>query len=241
MKLTLNRVNGLEFYVGTSGWFYPWNEKKTLEWYVTNSGLNAVELNASFYRFPFPAMIKSWSTKGKGLRWSIKVNRFVTHIFKFGERAFQSWEKFYNLFAPLDANIDFFLFQAPPSLTPKSASQIEKFFEKTKLDKRFALEIRNSKWFAEEFVNWASRLGITWVSIDSPDFPRDVFNTNGVVYVRMHGRTAWYAHLYSVEELKEVAERILRVKPEKAYVFFNNDHAMLENSRKMLSILKEFK
>jgi uncharacterized protein YecE (DUF72 family) len=57
----------------------------------------------------------------------------------------------------------------------------------------------------------------------------------------MHGRTEWYAHLYSVEELKEVAERILSIKPEKAYVFFNNDHAMLENSRKMLSILKELK
>jgi uncharacterized protein YecE (DUF72 family) len=54
----------------------------------------------------------------------------------------------------------------------------------------------------------------------------------------MHGRTEWYAHLYSDEELKGVAERILRVKPEKAYVFVNNDHAMLENSRRMLGILK---
>jgi uncharacterized protein YecE (DUF72 family) len=176
-SFALNKVNGLEFYVGTSGWFYPWNEKRTLEWYVTNSGLNAVELNASFYRFPFRAMIKSWSMKGKGLRWSIKVNRFITHIFKFGERAIQSWEKFHNLFTPLETNIDFFLFQAPPSLTPKSASQIERFFEKTKLGKRFALEVRNSKWFDEEFGNWASRLGIMCGSIDSPDFLRDVFNT----------------------------------------------------------------
>jgi len=230
----------LEFYVGTSGWFYSWNEKRNLEWYATNSGLNAVELNASFYRFPFPAMVKSWSMRGQGLRWSIKVNRFITHNFKFGERAFLSWNKFYKLFAPLEINTDFFLFQAPPSLTPKSASQIEKFFEKTKLGGRFALEVRNLKWFKDEYVNWASRLGMTWVSVDSPDFPRSIFNTSGMVYVRMHGRTEWYAHLYSLEELKEVAERILRVKPEKAYVFFNNDHAMLENSRMMLSILKEF-
>jgi len=179
--------------------------------------------------------------KGQGLRWSIKVNRFVTHIFKFGEKAFQSWEKFRNLFAPLEANTDFFLFQAPPSLTPNSASQIEKFFEKTRLGRRFALEVRNSKWFNDEYAKWATKLGITWVSVDSPDFPRDVFNTSGVAYVRMHGRTAWYAHLYSDEELKEVAERIFNAKPEKAYVFFNNDHAMLENARKMLNILKEFK
>jgi len=76
------------------------------------------------------------------------------------------------------------------------------------------------------------------VSVDSPDFPLDVFNTNGLVYERMHGRTEWYAHLYSDEELHGVAEKILNLKPKKAYIFFNNDHAMLMNSRDMLTILK---
>jgi len=79
------------------------------------------------------------------------------------------------------------------------------------------------------------------VSVDSPDFPLDVFNTNGLVYERMHGRTEWYAHLYSDEELEEVARKITNRKPRKAYVFFNNDHAMLMNSRKMLKILKGVK
>ena len=231
----------LEYYVGTSGWFYPWNEERNLNWYVANSGLNAVELNASFYRFPFPNMVKSWARKGEGLRWSIKVNRLITHTFKFSDRALQSWKKFQNLFTPLEPSIDFFLFQLPPSMTPKSAPMIESFFEKTQLGERLALEVRNLKWFDEQWINWTSRLGITWVSVDSPDFPLDVFNTNGLVYERMHGRTEWYAHLYSDEELKDVADRILRVKPTKAYVFFNNNHAMLVNSRKMLNILKEAK
>jgi len=95
-------VVDLEFYVGTSGWFYSWNEKRNLDWYIVNSGLNAVELNASFYRFPFPNMINSWATKGKGLRWSIKVNRLITHTFKFSDRVWESWRKFYDLFTPLD-------------------------------------------------------------------------------------------------------------------------------------------
>jgi len=227
----------LEFYVGTSGWFYSWNEKRNLEWYVTNSGLNAVELNTSFYRFPFPAMVKSWGMRGQGLRWSIKVNRFITHTFKFGERAFLSWKKFYNLFTPLETNIDFFLFQAPPSLTPKSSSQIEKFFEKTKLSERFALEVRNLKWFDDECVNWASRLGMTWVSVDSPDFPRDVFNTSGVVYVRMHGRTDWYSHCYTDKELRDVKEKILKTHPKKVYVYFNNNTNMLRNAQQMFKLL----
>ncbi|MGQ9551083.1 MAG: DUF72 domain-containing protein [Candidatus Bathycorpusculaceae bacterium] len=229
----------MEIYVGTSGWSYSWNEKGNLDWFIASSGLNAVELNASFYRFPFPSMVKSWAAKAGGLRWSIKVNRFITHIFKFGDRAFLTWKKFQNLFTPLESNIDFFLFQLPPSMTPKSAPKIEDFFKKSQLEGRFALEVRNLRWFSKEWVNWASKLGITWVSVDSPDLPLDVFNTNYTVYERMHGRSGWYTHLYRDEELKEVADKILSAKPRKVYVFFNNNHAMLVNSRKMLSILKE--
>ena len=234
-----NRVVNLEFFVGTSGWYYSWNEERNFDWYVANSGLNAVELNASFYRFPFPNMVKSWAKKGKGLRWSIKVNRLITHTFKFNNRAFQLWKKFHDLFIPLEPNIDFYLFQLPPSMTPKSSSLIENFVKKTELKERFALEVRNTQWFDEGWIDWASDLGISWVSVDSPDFPLDVFNTSDLAYERMHGRIEWYAHLYSDEELEEVINKILKAKPKKAYVFFNNNHAMLVNSRRMLSMFKE--
>ena len=42
----------MEVFVGTSGWSYGWNKGGNLDWYLRNSHLNAVELNASFYRFP---------------------------------------------------------------------------------------------------------------------------------------------------------------------------------------------
>jgi len=209
----------MEFFVGTSGWAYPWNEKGSLEWYVSNSRLNAVELNMSFHRFPLQSMVKSWARKGEALRWSIKVNRLITHNFKFNDRAFQSWQKFHGLFLPLESRIDFYLFQLPPSMTPDWAEKIGDFVMKTCLDFRFALEVRNNEWFSPEWIDWASRLGITWVSIDSTDFPLDIFNTRGLTYVRMHGRTGWYSHLYSEQELEEVVAKVLRAKPRKVYVF----------------------
>jgi len=235
----------VEFFVGTSGWYYYLNPDGNFDWFVKNSGLNAIELNASFYRFPFPNMVKSWANKTKkfnpNLRWSIKVNRLITHTFKFNERASQLWKRFENLFKPLSQNIDFYLFQLPPSLTPGFSSKLEDFIIKTGLKEMFALEVRNIEWYERKWVDWASSLGITWVSVDSPDFPLDVFNTNSLVYERMHGRTEWYSHLYSDEELKEVVKKILGVKPKKAYVFFNNDHAMLVNSRRMLGMFEETK
>jgi len=230
----------MEFYVGTSGWSYNWNEGGNFDWFIANSGLNAVELNASFYRFPFPSMIRAWAKKGKSLRWSIKVNRLITHRFKFGNKAFQLWKKFQSLFSLMDELIDFYLFQLPPFLTSKYASRIGDFARKTELGERLALEVRSLDWFHEKWLEWASSLGITWVSVDSPDFPLEVFNANGIVYERMHGRTIWYGHVYTEEELKEVLSKILNANPGKAYVFFNNDHGMLVNSRRMLKLFERF-
>jgi uncharacterized protein YecE (DUF72 family) len=221
-------------YVGTSGWSYGWNADGTLDWYVDNSDLNAIELNASFYRFPFPTQVRTWAKKGSKLRWSVKVNQLMTHRYKFSTNAEKTWKKFHKLFRPLDKNIDFYLFQLPPMLTPNSAEKIERFFKKTGLGKRFALEVRNEKWFAKEWLDWAKKLGLTWVSIDAPELSRQVYRTSDSVYLRMHGRSSWYSHNYSATELKEVLRKIRAAKPRKAYVFFNNNHNMLANARTML-------
>jgi uncharacterized protein YecE (DUF72 family) len=122
-------------------------------------------------------------------------------------------------------------------MTPKALQTLENFIAKTRLGKRFALEVRNMKWFDKPYIEWASKLNVTWVSVDSPDFPLDIYNINGIVYERMHGRTAWYSHYYTDQELEDVANRIRNANPEKVYVFFNNNHAMLENARTMLRIL----
>ena len=106
-----------------------------------------------------------------------------------------------------------------------------------KLGQKFALEYRNLKWFENDWYNWAESQNITLVSIDSPDFPNRILNVNGLVYLRMHGRTSWYNHRYTDEELKEIASRIRNTDPKKVYMFFNNNHNMLENARSMKEIL----
>jgi uncharacterized protein YecE (DUF72 family) len=105
----------MEVYVGTSGWSYSWNEGGDFTWFIENSGLNTVELNASYYLFPFPNQIKSWAERGSSIRWSIKVNRLVTHQFKFSDKGLNNWSKFKRLFEPLDEYVDFYLFQLPPA------------------------------------------------------------------------------------------------------------------------------
>ncbi len=212
------------------------------------SKLNAIELNSSFYRFPFKNQVKSWKRKTEqlnpNLRWSIKVNRFITHIFKFSEKSYKTWEKFKGLFTPLEEFIDFYLFQIPQFLKPKKTLEnLKKFVKFCNLKERFAFEVRSLEWYDKKILEEIKALEITFVSVDAPEFtklPREIYSFNKIVYLRMHGRTYWYSHNYSEIELKEVCDKILKSKAKKIYIFFNNNHNMLENARKCYQMLKNY-
>lgn len=227
----------MQVFVGTSGWFYSWNKERNLEWFAKNSGLNAVELNASFYRFPFPSQVKGWSKKGSALRWSVKVTRLITHVHKFNKEAIKIWKNFYKLFEPLNKNIDFYLFQLPPSFV--DLKKVENFAKKIKIGKKFALELRNKNLIEKLREKEIKKLekNFVLVSIDSPDFQNKIF-PGKIIYLRMHGRVFWYNYCYTKKELQEIAGLIKKEDPEKVYVFFNNNHDMLRNARMMLEILK---
>ncbi|RLF23894.1 MAG: DUF72 domain-containing protein [Thermoprotei archaeon] len=227
-------------YVGTSGWSYDWNPDG-FEWYVKNSGLNTVELNASFYRFPFPSMVKSWARRTpEGFIWSIKVNRLITHRYRFSIKALDVWRRFYTLFKPLESKIRFWLFQLPPSYRPrgKMLDNLEKFIEEVNLGEKFVLEWRNKEWFRDEWIRWAEKLKITLCSVDAPDLPHTILKSSRMVYLRMHGRTVWYAYRYNEKELEEVAKRLMKADAAVYAVYFNNNHDMLDNARLMLAILR---
>jgi uncharacterized protein YecE (DUF72 family) len=223
----------MNVFIGTSGWYYEWNKDLTLDWYIAHSGLNAIELNASFYRFPFPNQVKAWVRKGKNLHWVIKVNKLITHQYKFSSRAVTTWQRFNTIFAEMHPMIHYFLFQLPPNLSSKAMNKIEDFLIKTKIARKCALEPRHESWFRDDVITWAQSLGITWVSIDAPKFPRDIFKTTDTVYVRVHGRTDWYRHNYKAQELRTIGKRVYSVKPKTVFMFFNNNHNMLKNAQKM--------
>ena len=225
--------------MGTSGWLYDWNKGRSLDWYVKYSGLNAVELNSSFYRLPKPTMVNSWVNKASALRWSIKAYRYISHVTKLSDNAAEWWRKMVELFKPLNNSIDYYLIQLPPSFkyTNDNLSRLREFIGEIGGGERIAVEFRERGWFSDNVVNSINEIGATMVSIDSPEI-RWIGSSNGVIYLRMHGRSNWYFHNYGDAELLEIAKAIESLNPIKVYVFFNNDHWMLENARTMLSILR---
>lgn len=230
----------MEFYVGTSGWYYSWNKEKNFTWYVNNSQLNAVELNASFYRFPFPNQVKSWAQKGRGIRFSIKVSRRITHIHRLNQESYPVFEAFIRLFKPLESLIDFYFFQFPPSFILKQFDTLVHFFSflPHSFQGRIAVEMRNPEWFQKKWIKELEQIPVVFVSVDSPDFQNQIILSNQIIYIRFHGRTGWYNHNYLPHELEEVANQCCSLKPDKIYAFFNNNHFMLDNAQYFFQTLK---
>lgn len=226
----------MDAFVGTSGWYYNWNKKKNLDWFIQNSGLNSVELNASFYRFPSPGQIEGWNRKGTGLRWSIKVHRSITHWRQLSESSLETLGKFQGLFEPMDHLVDFYLFQVPPNFD--DVARVLRFAEAAKLGKRFALEVRNKELLGNDEACAELMKKVTLVSVDSPDYRNRIF-PGKTVYMRMHGREGWYSYNYSKAEISETIGEIRHFRPEKVYIYFNNNHNMLENARMTLEVFSD--
>jgi uncharacterized protein YecE (DUF72 family) len=223
----------MEVFIGTSGWAYNWNEGKSLEWYVNHSGLNAIELNMSFYRFPYTNMVKSWSKKGKKLAWVIKVHRSITHFKKLSKQSYIIFKRFQDIFKPLEDLIHYYLLQLPPSFN--NLDVLDSFIDECQCEK-LCIEFRNQALFNNEIIQWGKKKDILIVSVDAPNMPRTIMSDR-IIYERIHGRTGWYSHDYTREELLDIKNKILSGNPEKVYVFFNNNHAMLENGRVMYDLL----
>jgi uncharacterized protein YecE (DUF72 family) len=52
----------------------------------------------------------------------------------------------------------------------------------------------------------------------------------------MHGRKGWYSYDYFRAEISETIRKIREFEPEKTYIYFNNDHNMLENAKMTLEV-----
>lgn len=229
----------MEIFVGTSGWSNPTWNPNGLTWYQKHARLNAIELHMSFFQLPTKAQIEQWTEEGHGLSWAVKVNRSVTHFFRFNQIARDHFLRFRDLFQPLDPLISHYLFQLPPNAHPSIRNEIEAFYLESGLKARFALEWRNPKWFTKDNVEWAKHLGMTVVSADSPSIPRDIMCVNDAVYLRLHGRSDWFLHHYSRKELAHIAKEVIKTGAKRVYAFLDNEGSQLKNARVFLNTLKE--
>lgn len=131
----------------------------------------------------------------------------------------------------MDDKITFWLFQMPPDFdaTSGNVARISSFFSELNLGKSAVIEFRHESWWNRK--NVCKDIGAIFCSVDAPQLPREIASMNDSVYLRLHGREAWYAYVYSKDELKELIETVKKLDARRKHIYLNNDHGMLPNGK----------
>jgi uncharacterized protein YecE (DUF72 family) len=217
--------------VGCSGWFYPhWRgifyprqEPDTKNWFAYYANVfGTVELNAPFYRWPKPATVRRWKRDAPpNFIYSVKVNQLITHEKRMVHTK-QLVRSYYEMAAVLGDKMGCFLFQFPPShhFSPSRLKSIV-----TQLDPAYrnVVEFRHKSWWRDSVYRALAERGITFCAVSAPRLPATLPPGQRVAYLRLSGRTRWYRHNYSAEELRRWLDQIQKSGAEEAWIYFNND------------------
>jgi len=229
-----DRKGASRIIIGTSGWwydhwrgiFYP-SELEQKEWFSHYTGsFDSVEINSSFYRLPFPNMVKGWASKApQNFRFTLKMWRRVTH-FKKLKGVKEDLDIFFERIRPLESRLGAILYQLPPSLKI-DLDLLAEFLKILPLNLDQAIEFRHSSWLTEDTFSLLAKYNLAYCIVSMPKFPEVIRLTSNISYIRFHGKETLYGSSYSDEELGGWAERIrdlINQGIERVYVYFNNDY-----------------
>ena len=239
-----------EVIIGTSGWWYEhWQGKFYPEGLDKNKWFNyyarffnSVEVNSSFYRLPFPNMVKGWAKKSPPqFKFTLKMWRRVTHLKKL-RNVREDIGIFLNRISPLKNNLGAILYQFPPSLKC-DLNLLENFLRELPSGLDQVVEFRNKSWLIPDSFSLLRKYRVAYCIVSMPDFPEMVEITSKVSYIRFHGREVLYGSSYSEEELLRWVQ-VIRKLPDrgvkKVYIYFNNDYNAYAvfNALRLQEILK---
>ncbi|ACB74350.1 protein of unknown function DUF72 [Opitutus terrae PB90-1] len=221
----------MDVHIGCSGWFYshwrgifyPPQEPTTKLWFGYYANVfRTVELNAPFYRWPTPATVRRWKRDAPpGFVYSVKVNQTITHQRRL-VRTRKLIESFYAIAETLGEKMGCFLFQFPPSYhyTP---ARLKSLLAQLDPARRSVVEFRHKSWWRDAVYRAFAQRRLIFCAVSAPRLPETFPSHQEILYVRFSGKTRWYRHDYSAEELAVWADRIRASGAKEAWIYFNND------------------
>jgi len=220
----------MELHIGCSGYYYRhWRgrwypcELKASRWFgYYAEHFDTVEINASFYRFPTASTVRRWYRQAPtGFLYSVKAPRLITHLKRFHNTGRLVRDLYAVLADGLQDRLGCILFQLPPGLH-FSQEVLARMCDQ--LDPAFCnvCEFRHESWWRPEVRSFLAHTGAIFCSVHAPAIPDDIIDTEGVLYLRLHG-IPWYRQNYTEAELSALATRIRTARIRQAWVYFNND------------------
>jgi uncharacterized protein YecE (DUF72 family) len=219
----------MEAWIGTSGWtyghwrdrVYPYGlpQREWLPWYATR--FPTVELNASFYRLPTPAMVDRWrSVTPPGFRFAVKLSRYITHVRRLRDVS-DELARFLEIAGGLGDRFGPLLVQLPPTF-PRDDTSLDAFLRLVPTGVAVAVEFRHRSWAHPAIAERLRSAGSAWVLADRPYARVPLTVTADWSYVRFH-QGAEGSPWYPRAKLVRWADRLARLDIRTLYAYFNND------------------
>ena len=236
----------IPFFIGTSGFSYSaWKKSfypdklpssQWLEYYSTQ--FNTVEINSSFYHFPRVSTLrKMYDSTPENFRFSIKMNRQVTHYSRMKDTKNLIDEFILTAESGFGEKLGCILFQLPPSFK-YTAENLDNLLKNIPNGSRFVIEFRHISWWDKSIFEALEKHNLTFCNVSFPKLPDETIMTSDVFYQRMHGVPEIFKSQYSDIELRQLAENIPGSAGQK-FIYFNNTmfEAGFTNARQLISIL----
>jgi uncharacterized protein YecE (DUF72 family) len=159
------------------GPFYPAGTKPTEFLAVYGRRYETVEIDATFYRIPTAAQVRSWASKvPDGFLIAAKIPQIITHEKKLLGAEAEVGE-FLEAMGEAGPKLGPLLFQFPYFRRSDFASEkpfldrLAPVLASLPSERRFAVEIRNETWVTAPFLSLLRDHGVAFALIDYPGMP----------------------------------------------------------------------
>jgi uncharacterized protein YecE (DUF72 family) len=178
--------------------------------------LEAVEVNATFYRMPRPATLADWREQvPEGFRFALKAPQRITHLARLAgaEDAVRAFEM---AAAELGPKLGPILYQLPPSMK-QDLPRLRDFLALLPRGARVAFEFREPGWFHEPVLAALSDASAALCVADTEEGETPLVATAGFGYLRLRRPD------YDGAALARWLARISNQPWADAYVFFKHE------------------
>ncbi len=208
---------------GTSGWsyaawkgrFYPPELPATRMLPAYAARLDAVEVNATFYRMPRLATLADWREQvPEGFRFALKAPQRVAYQRPAVARS--ALEAFLAAAAQLGPKLGPLLFKLPPTLG-RDLPRLRDLLALLPRDARAVFDLRHPSWFHDDVLTALAEAGAALCLTDSDEGQTPVVATAGFGYLRLRRPD------YDDAALASWLSRISLQPWAEAFVFFRHE------------------
>lgn len=221
----------IQFRTGCSGYynrhwkgiFYP-EKLPSKQWLNFYSGqLSTVEINATFYKFPTAAGLRTWFDKTPDdFVFSVKAPKIITHIKKMAGCEDLINDLYVACKEGLGDKLGCVLFQLPPGIQ-YSDEMLTLIISSLKPGFKNVVEFRHQSWWNEEVCKELARNDIFFCSVSHPQMPATIISGGPGIYLRLHGTPRMFYSDYSPAYLEELIDTMSeKAAGKEVYVYFNN-------------------